>query len=366
MIQWHELVAAWRQQGCPLVSVADVKTVSAFANVDADYAQAVGRGGWCDRAHRAAIEIRGKDRIAWLHNLTTNQVKTLQPGEGNYAFVLNVKGRILFDVNVLVQPERIVLDLDRRLVGAAVAHFNKYIIMEDVTVDDRSADWRQLALVGGAVETVPAAWGLTNAATMADLQSALVSVTSPFDATLLAFRNDFCGLSGLELLGPADAVAGLWRWLSDAHTVSGLAPIGYDAIERLRIESGIPAPPGEFNDDVLPAETGQLSRAVSFQKGCYLGQEVVERMRAHKSLAKKLVGLRLSSEVEPGCRLQLGDTVVGKLTSACVSPASGGIIGLGYVRTAQANPGTGLVAVGTAGSAAAEVTDLPFRLNAAS
>ena len=107
-----------------------------------------------DRSYRGLLEIVGPDRADWLHNLTTNEIKTLQPGRGCYAFAVNVKGRILFDLNVLAKAQSIWLDIDRRWVATALAHFAKYTIVEDVAVTDRSHDFVRLALTGGGVSDV--------------------------------------------------------------------------------------------------------------------------------------------------------------------------------------------------------------------
>ncbi|HEY3242488.1 MAG TPA: hypothetical protein VGM03_03975, partial [Phycisphaerae bacterium] len=209
-----------------------------MAAVKSEYDAARGPGAWCDRSHRALLEIRGKDRAAWLHNLCTNQVKPLQAGDGNYAFFLNVKGRILFDANLLVQPDTILLDLDRRALPTALAHLNKFIIMEEVTITDHSAEWRQIGLIGRAVPIMGALWGFSNAETMADLQSVSISPSpsqvadSPWrgegrgegsrDQNLLLIRHDFCGLPGLQIAGPSDTVAALGQQLESTAASTGL------------------------------------------------------------------------------------------------------------------------------------------------
>jgi folate-binding protein YgfZ len=203
------------------------------------------------------------------------------------------------------------------------------------------------------------------------------------------FRHDFCGLPGLQIAGPSDTVAALGQQLESTAASTGLRAIGFDAVEALRIEAGIPVYPHEINEDVLPAETGQLERAVSFQKGCYLGQEVVERMRAHKSLGKQLVGLRLESQAPPGSPITIAapsqsereeegrgggaspspskgegrgeGTVIGKLTSVCRSPALDAMIGLAYIRVAHSAPGTQVqMTPQDAAPITARVTPLPF------
>ena len=137
-----------REQGAELIDVGPARVPAHFGDVRAEYDAATKGVSLHDRSYRGLIEITGGDRAAWLHNLTTNDIKSLKPGQGRYAFALNIKGRVLFDGNVLALPESLLLDIDRRWVGPAVEHLGKYIIMEDVQLADRSADFARLALVG--------------------------------------------------------------------------------------------------------------------------------------------------------------------------------------------------------------------------
>jgi len=321
------------------------------------YAGLVGGPALIDRSNRALIEVTGRDRVAWAHNLTSNQVKTLGRDEGNYAFVLNAQGRILFDLNLVVRAESIWLDLDRRFLGAALKHFEKYIIMEDVRVANRSEVFARFAIAGEKVKGVLADLGAANAAAMP-----LISMTTvPFGQTALdILRSDFCGVFAAELFVPAALAASLKSELTNRH---GLIQIDDQVVQIRRIEAGIPWPGAELTDEVLPAETRQMERAVSFQKGCYLGQEIVERMRARKVVAKVLCGLRIDGDAIPlpgGELIADGGAVVGKLTSACLSVALSAVIGLGYVKSGSAIRNTQLqVRLGDK-TVGATVTELPF------
>ena len=120
-----------------------------FATLNTEYRTVEAGPAIVDRPCRWLLEIEGADRAEWLHNLTSNQVKMLSPGEGNYAFVLNVQGRILFDINLFIRPNSIWIDLDRRFVETAKKHFSKYTITERVTLTDRTAEFSRLGLIGG-------------------------------------------------------------------------------------------------------------------------------------------------------------------------------------------------------------------------
>jgi len=371
-----------------------------------------------DRSYRALLEVRGADRATWLHNLTTNQVKNLGRGEGNYAFVLNIQGRILFDANLLVRADSIWLDLDRRFLETAKKHFAKYVITEDVAVADRSEEFVRLGLVGAKAASLLSELGAPNAAAMAQLNHVTIDLSiadqsrdregadkqnrdcqgavpaavisnRSMPVAVLVVRHDFCGPFAVELFVPAGKAVDFWR----AHVDSGRAvPVGNEAVQVRRIEAGIPWPGHEITDEYLPAETRQLVRAVSFQKGCYLGQEVVERMRSRHVVARQLVGLRidtpspsegegrgegpkptgpssaLSTATTPPLQSGFGHTVLdsdgkptGQVTSACHSPTLGCPIALAYVRTPHATPGTQLTMTSEGESAiCATVADLPF------
>jgi folate-binding protein YgfZ len=333
--------------------------VSDFGDPPAEYAAATSGAAIYVAGNRGLIELTGNDRAVWLHNLTTNTIRTLQPGEGNYTFATNVKGRILLDFNAIVLSDAIWLDIDRRFVAKALTHFDHYLISEDVRLRDRSDEFVRIALIGPKAAEVADAVGATQGPAMASLGSVPVVLVQK---RRLLVRHDFAGVFGAELYIEAGDAEACWNRLLEIGRPVGLRPIGQSAVEVLRIEAGIPVYGQDIDEDVLPAETQQIERAVSYVKGCYLGQEVVERMRSHGALARKLVGIRLESleGVEAGMPLRLGGEEVGRITSLCQSRALGQAIGLGYVRMAHAQPGT-KVRVGPAPGVEAAITALPFR-----
>ena len=316
----------------------------------AGYQDAIEAVGRVERHDRGLIAVRGADRAVWLHNLVTNEVRNLQPGEGNYAFAVNVKGRILFDLNLIVLENEILLDLARDQISGVRAHLEHYLITEDVTLEDLTPGVVRLGIIGPRCARWCESIGLSGLSAMAQLQSTTIKIDG-VEVTL--FRHDFAGLPGAELIAR-----------SPLNTTSlDIAAISSEALDVLRIESGIPKMGCDIDDTILPAETGQVERGISFQKGCYLGQEVVERMRSRGSVARKLVGLQWDDPAlaEPGALIRVEDVEVGRLTSACWSPAVGTGIGLGYVRTAQASVGTAVLLECAGHALPATVVALPFR-----
>lgn len=341
-----------------IIRIGPVELIACHSSVKSEVAAARAGVALFDRNHRGLLEITGRDRLAWLNNLTTRSVKNLQPGDGEYSFFLTAKGRIVFDANVLVIADSVLLDLDRRFVSSALSHLNKYVITEDVRVADRSDEFHRIGTAGPRADVIRAAIDPGGSAAPALLQSA---ATETEWGRICYFRSAFCGLNGHEWLVLAAQAVAFRRRMSELPLSATLA--GYETENVLRIEAGIPWPVSEIHEDVLPAETGQFERAVHFNRGCYLGQEVVERMRSRGALAKALVGVTWDGASASACPCELHDvagSAVGTLTSAAFSPTLGYGIGLGYVKTAAANPGAD-VRIGSLNAAATgRIAALPF------
>ncbi len=348
----HDMNACHDACGAVWIDAAGSARIAHYGDPAAEYQAARHTVAVLDRSDRGLLEIRGGDRAAWLHNLTTHDIKSLRAGAGRYCFALNVKGRILFDANVLALDEHLWLDVDRRWLGPAQTHLNRYIISEDVTLSDRSSVLGRLALIGPNLLVTLRDWGVPAVASLEPLQHQAVIIAGQ-ECRLV--RHDGAGPLGVELIVAADGQPAVWQSVIDG----GAVPVGWQVLQQLRVESGVPASCSDLDAEVLPAETGQLARAVSFQKGCYLGQEVVERMRAHRSVARQWVGLRFTDPpaTEPPLALTSNGQTVGRVTSAARSPALGQCIGLGYVKAALARSG---IQLQTGDGSDCTVCDLPF------
>lgn len=335
--------------------LGDWTGVADYGDRDREYQAARSGVGLCDRSHRGLLEITGADRTTWLHNLITNGIKELAPGDGRYAFALNVKGRILFDMNVLILRESIRLDIDVRWIADALAHFERYAIVEDVALVDRTDAYLRLALIGPGAGRLMARLGVSNAPAVPLWQTGSHRIG---DTLVTFFRHDLCGVDTIDLLVPGAAAGSVRAALRACDEV---APVGYDAVDTLRIEGGVPWPFSEIDASVLPAETRQLDRAVSFSKGCYLGQEIVARMMSRRSVARQLVSMGFEGERAPpvGAKLDDGDLEIGRVTSACASPLHGCPVGLGYVRTDRCAEGAAVRAVWDGGCAKGRVLPTP-------
>jgi len=259
---------------------------------------------WLDLSSRGRILARGRDRARLLHSLTTNDIKKLTPGQGCYAFLLNPQGRIQADLCLFCFPDHFLLDTEPELREKLPQYIRRYIIADQVELADVTSETACLALEGPAApEVLPGPDAPYHHAPWNDASAARVSVT---------------GQPGFRIFCAADRKSALIATLESA----GAQPATVDDARAVRIENGIPRYGEDITDTSLPQETQQL-HAVSFTKGCYLGQEIVERIRARGHVNRKLVRLELDSTPAPEGA---------QITSTVQSPESGKTIALAYVR----------------------------------
>lgn len=333
--------------------------VSNPRNITEQYEACQEVGGFCRREDRGLIELTGADRADWLNHFVTNVITTLRPGEGNYVFAPTLKGRVVFDANVLILEDRIWLDIDRRLIEKATDHLNRYIITEDVRLADISERSHRLAVLGPTAHALVQDLGFGNLVPMAWLQHSTISRDN---VSILMMRHDFAGLPGAEFMLTGRVISETAAAITQAAERLNLCPVDRETINILRIEAGIPASVEDIDEDVLPPETGQRERGISHQKGCYLGQEVIERMRSHDVLPRTLVCVRFDGDapVPPRSRLEIDGQEVGHTRSGCFSEAVRSPVSLAYVKTPCAAPGTTLIARLDEGPRAGTVVNPPL------
>jgi folate-binding protein YgfZ len=312
----------------------------ALIELDAQYRQLREECGLLDRSGRGKLVVRGPDAAEYLQGQLTNDVEALEPGEGQYAALLDRKGHMQADMRVLrPAAEEIWLDTEPEALAATRRHLETYSIGRDVSVTDVSAERAILALIG------PRSVELAGTAALPEHACEVASVAG-VDCLIAGSRD------GIDLIV---AVADAGR-LREALLAAGAVEVSPEAAEILRIESGTPRFGAEMGTETMPAEAGIVEDAISFTKGCYIGQETVARLHYKGKPNRHLRGLRLSAPAEPGAALRLGEKEVGRVGGAAVSPALGPI-GLAILRR-EAEPGAEL-AVGEDG-VTARVVDLPF------
>jgi folate-binding protein YgfZ len=308
--------------------------------LDAEYRQLKEGCGLLDRSGRGVIAVTGPDGAEYLQGQLTNDVEALEPGDGQYAALLDRKGHMQADMRVLrLSTEEILLDTEPVAREAVLRHLTMYSIGREVAVADVSEECAVLSLIGPR-SAEPAG--------TAALPENACEETTVAGITCLAAGT----AEGIDLIVAADERERLQGALLEA----GAVEVSPAAAELLRIEAGRPRFGAEMGTETMPAEAGIVEDAVSFTKGCYIGQETVARLHYKGKPNRHLRGLRLSAPAAPGAVLRLGEKEVGRLGSAGVSPARGAI-GLAILRR-EAEPGD-QVAVGEDG-VTAEVTALPF------
>ncbi len=300
------------------------------------------RAAWLDLSARGKIKLTGEDRARLLHAMTTNHVQQLGPGQGCYAFFLNDKGRILADANILCRPDHILLDLEPETREKIYQHLDHFIIADDVTLEDLSAATATIALEGPESDRVLERAG-------APLPEADYA-SLPWGGRLVARLNS-TGSRGCFVFAPIDEKAALVAALEAA----GAEPADAEAFRVVRLEHGKPRYGEDISERFLAQEANQ-AHAMHFSKGCYLGQEIVERVRSRGQIHRVLMPLLLDTRIppEPGAKLQIGDASAAEITSAAYSPALDRVAALGYVRSEHARPHT----VMTLGDVQAEVAAL--------
>jgi tRNA-modifying protein YgfZ len=296
--------------------------------------------GLVDRAGRGRLALTGPDRREFLHGQITQDIETLEPGHGRYAALLTHKGKMLSDMRVLDLGDELLLSCERAGLQEIFNMIRRYKLGADVELHKRTLEMGELSLIG------PDARRVAGAEVGPDEHDNVRARLGEHDVNLVA--TDL----GVDVFCAAEATEGVRGTLLAA----GAVEVGEAAAELVRVESGRPRYGIDLDDNVIPQEAGLNERAVSFTKGCYVGQETVARLFYRGKPNRHLRGLKLSAEVEPGTPLLLGEKEVGRVTSVAVSPALGPI-GLALVRR-QAEPGSTI----TAGEdATAEVVELPFR-----
>jgi folate-binding protein YgfZ len=298
----------------------------------AEYELVTESAGLVDRSERAKLAVRGSEAADFLQGQVTNDVERLAPGEGCYAALLTHKGKLRTDLRVLRADDWFWIDAEG-IGHAPLTHtVTTYSLGRDVKWEDLTEQRAILSLIG------PAAREALEHAPPAAEHSFVVGDHGVYVATDL----------GVDVICPATEADGVRQTL-------GVEEVSEETAECVRIESGRPRLGFDMDGETMPQEAGINERAVDFEKGCYVGQETVARLHWRGKPNRHLRGLRLAEPTERGEELRLGDRVVGKVGSSCVSPTLGPIA-LALVRR-EAEPGS-LVSVGEAGEA--EVVALPF------
>lgn len=313
---------------------------------------------------RGCLRVTGPDRASWLQGLLSNDVEALTPGRGCYAAWLTPQGRMLTDATVLAEDAALTVEVPLALVDALSRQLQSSIFAEDVTVTDESMAWRTIGVHGPTAAAIVAR---TVAATNegVELDAAVLTAAAEFTHVPLGASGRIVriapyGVPGFALRVPREEAD---RWMSRLR-LAGAILTRSDALEFARIESGRPEFLVDMDADTIPLEAGIEERAISFTKGCYVGQEVVVRIlhRGGGRVARRLVGLALDGGCVPAARsiVRSESAEIGRVTSAAFSPRLGHSVALAYVRRDFAAPGTAVAVTCDGADVAASVRAFPL------
>ena len=306
--------------------------------LDGQYRALREEAGAASRA-RGFVAVGGADAAEYLQGQVTQDTEALGEGQGAYSALLDRKGKMQSDMRVLRRADDLLLEVEPEALDATLRHLTMYSVGRDVSVEDRSNELALISIAG------PAAAELTG---LAPLASEYDHAEAELEGTAVrSVRTDL----GLDVIVAAED--------EDRTLVAlekrGVAPVTEEALEILRVESGRPRFGREMTQETIPQEAGINERAVSFTKGCYIGQETVARLHYKGKPNRHLRGLRLSRPVEAGAVVILGERELGKVGTAVLSPVHGPIA-LAILRR-EAEPGA---EVQVDDAVTADVVDLPF------
>ncbi len=321
--------------GGVFTEVNGAEVVADYGNVEAEYRAVRTAAGVLDLSFRARLCLTGGDRLRFLHGQVTNDIKALKTGQGCYAALVTAKGKMESDLNIYNLPDELLLDFEPGLAAAVTGRLEKFIVADDIQVVDVSEPYGLLSVQGP--KAVPVLQGLEMFEAVPSRALEFVSRSDASLGELYLMNQSRTGTAGFDLFIPAAGLQPVLERLLGAGAGIGTKACGWQALEIARIEAGIPRFGVDMEETHFPQECGIEAHAVSYSKGCYIGQEVLNRIHTMGHVNRQLWALRLSDELPAapvhGDKLYLEGKEAGQITSAAGIPATGEKVALGYVRT---------------------------------
>lgn len=345
--------------GTPLTAeVAGRPVTLQYGSVANEYERLRAGAGLLDRSHRGRLTLAGKDAAKALGGLVTNDVESLVPGQGQYAAALTAKGKIVADLRIFLRDDSFLVDAPVRAADAWLAMVKKFVNPRMARHQDVSASTRCLGVFGPRARQLVSDVTGIGAAALGVLPMYSHVPASIDGASVMVAHVPDIGIEGFDLFVPAESFDGLWK----AFLHVGAGPVGLEAWDIARVEAGRPEWGLDIDDSTIPQEANfDELHAVSYTKGCYVGQEVVARVHFRGHVNRVMRGLRFADGKLPEVRAQLldhTDKVVGDVRSGVDSPRLG-TIALAMVRR-EVEPGTVLPVRWDGGESSATVVTLPF------
>jgi folate-binding protein YgfZ len=333
------LILQHRDAHVRLGEFSDCVLPEGFSEFDSEYRTAKEFVALFDTNWSAVVTLAGPDRVRYLNAILSNDVQSLETERGTLALLLNPQGHILAELEVYKQEDNLLTLSHASVRERTVATLDKFIIMDDVELADRTDEVGSLALEGPrAAEIVKQSCDIA----LDGLPEMAIRDLDVYGIPCHVLRRSHFGLPGAQLITKRERLGELWRKFLEATRTFQGGPIGMTALDSLRLEAGVPWFPLDFNDTVIPHEAALEATHISFTKGCYTGQEIVERVRSQGRVNRRRVRLKFSSAQPPvfGTRLRAEDMEVGLVTSAAYSPGAATAIGMGYLRREHNAPGS--------------------------
>ena len=343
----HRAQGAVMQEACGFILPAH------YGDVVAEYRAARDGTGVIDRSLVGKATVTGRDRQTFLHGMLSNEIKSLEPGQGTGAAFLDAHGKVMVLLHVYVLEDRLLLELPPALTERTLQLLDKFLISEKAYFEAADESFAVLSVEGRGAPALLS--GLSGRSLdLAPYEHAEVPIAG---APVRVIRRSDTGGPGYQCWTMPFHGAALWRALVEA----GAAPVGAEALNVLRVEAGIPWYEHDVDETVILPET-RLEHLVSYNKGCYIGQEVVARVKYRGHVNRALSGLVLDGDRVPatGAKVMADGKEIGRVTSAVRSIALGQPIALGYVRREYLAPETAVTVQDSDVSIPARVTELPF------
>jgi glycine cleavage system T protein len=329
-----------------------------FGNPTAEYESIRRAVGFLDISNRAVLEFTGADRLSYLQGLISNDLRALSSGEGMYAAFLTQQGKVLGDCRVLAKDDCFILDLWEPLKPKILDHLNRYLVADEVEINDLTARYAMLSIQGPSADQLLGKFVVKDKQPQQPIAHSTAEIHG---VEVRICRYSHTGEDGFDLMIPVADIENVARRFTETGSAYSAQWVGTEAYEVVRIEAGIPRYGVDITEDNLILETG-LNHAVSFNKGCYLGQEVVERIRSRGHVNKNLTGLVIDGEKSAtfGSKVVIAEKEIGTITSSVYSPALSSAIALAYIHRDHRSPGTQLAIRDNYEVLNARVAQLPF------
>src|SRR5712692_6512210 len=316
-----------------------------FGDTAAEYRSARDTVAMIEKNYRAYLSFTGPDRVRYLNAILTNNIKDLRESHGIVSLLLNPQGHILAEIETYALADGLLCVSYAMIRERLIEWLDKYIIMDDVTLADETARYGTLALEGPKAAALVKEVSGVDVTKFEDLSSHDGAVGS---IPCRILRRSPGGVPGAEFVAETEKLAELWQILSDAARSHGGGPMGYAALSATRLAHGVPWFGCDFGEKQIPHEAGLQDSHISYTKGCYTGQEIVERVRSRGQVNRQRVELLFSGDAvpEPDTPLTLDGKEVGHITRAARTWDPSRILGMGYARKEANTPGTTLQCAG--------------------